>query len=52
MNVLDGDLSLCKNLSYVYSEIDRKHYSLKDALLPKGKYIRGNESIEEWRKLE
>lgn len=52
MNVLDGDLSLCDNLSYVYSEIDRKHYNLKDKQLPKGNYIRGNEAIEEWRKLE
>lgn len=52
LNVLDGDLSLCKNLSYVYSEIDRRHYNLKDIHLPKVKFIRGNESIEEWRKLE
>lgn len=52
MNVLDGDLSLCMDLSYIYSEKDRKHYNLKDRELPKGKYIRGNEAIEEWRHLE
>lgn len=52
MNVLDGDLSPCLNLSYVYSEKNRKHYNLKDAELPKGEYIRGNENIEEWRRLE
>lgn len=52
MNVLDGDLSNCTRLSYVYSETDRKHYNVKDKDLPKGVYIRGNESIEEWRRLE
>lgn len=52
MNVLDGDLSLCLGLSYVYSERNRKHYNLKDAALPKGKYVRGNEDIDEWRRSE
>jgi len=52
MNVLDGDLSPCMELSYVFSEKDRKHYNLKNAVLPKGKYIRGNDSIEAWRRLE
>lgn len=52
LNVLDGDLSACKRLSYVYSEKDRKHYNLKNADLPKGQYIRGNETIESWRRLE
>lgn len=52
MNVLDGDLSLCMNLSYVYSQKDRKHYNLKDKELPKAKYVQGNENIEGWRRLE
>lgn len=52
MNVLDGDLSPCMDLSYVYSEKDRKHYNWKDKELPKVKYVRGNEDIEEWRRLE
>lgn len=52
VNVEDGDLSPCLNLSYVYSEKNRKHYNLKDKDLPKGAYIRGNEDIEEWRRLE
>ena len=52
MNVLDGDLSPCLNLSYVYSERNRKHYNLKNADLPKGQYVRGNETIEEWRRFE
>lgn len=52
MNVLDGDLSACKGLSYVYSERNRKHYNLKDKDLPKIKYVRGNDNIEVWRRLE
>lgn len=52
MNVVDGNLYPCLNLSYVYSEKNRRHYNLKDADLPKGKYVRGNEGIEFWRRLE
>lgn len=52
MNVVDGDLSDCLNLSYVYSEKDRKHYNLKDKELPKANYVLGNEDIEEWRRME
>ena len=52
VNVRDGDLSPALNLSYVYSEKNRKHYNLKDKDLPKGKYVRGNENIDEWRRLE
>lgn len=52
MNVLDGNLSPCLELSYVYSEKNRKHYNLKDVELPKGQYVRGNEDIEVWRRLE
>lgn len=52
MDVQDGDLSPCMALSYVYSEKNRRHYHLRDADLPKGDYIRGNENIEVWRRLE
>ncbi|MBE6866420.1 MAG: hypothetical protein IKK99_00620 [Oscillospiraceae bacterium] len=52
MNVEDGDLTPCLNLSYVYCDKNRKHYNLKDKDLPKGKYVRGNEDIEIWRRLE
>ena len=52
MNVKDGDLTPCLDLSYVYSEKNRKHYNLKDCELPKGNYTRGNENIEAWRRLE
>lgn len=52
MNVKDGDLTPCLDLSYVYSEKNRKHYNLKDTELPKVQYVHGNETIEKWRRLE
>lgn len=52
MNVKDGDLSPCLDLSYAYSEKNRRHYNLKDADLPKTEYVRGNETIELWRRVE
>ena len=52
VNVKDGDISPCLKLSYAYSEKSRKHYNLKDSDLPKGEYIRGNENLEKWFRLE
>ena len=52
INVLDGDLSLCDKLSWVYSEQNRKHYNRKDRELPKDKFYHGNEDIDEWRRFE
>ena len=52
VNVLDGDLTPCLDLSYVYSDRNRKHYNLKDADLPKKEYVHGNENLEEWLRLE
>lgn len=52
MYICDGDLSLCRNLSYVYSDKNRKHYNMRDSELPKVAYYRGNENIELWRRLE
>lgn len=52
MNVRDGNLTPCLDLSYVCSERNRKHYNLKNHELPKGEYARGNENIEKWRRLE
>ncbi len=52
MNVKDGDLTPCLDLSYVYSRRNRKHYNLKDKQLPKNQFVRGNETIEECRRLE
>ena len=49
--ILDGNLLNTLNLSYVYMGRIRKHYNLKDKDLPRGEYIRGNEDIEEWRRL-
>lgn len=52
MDVIDGDLSQCKKLTYVYVEKNRKHYNIVNTDLPKGIYCRGNESIPEWRRRE
>ena len=51
INVKDGNLAPCLDLSYVHVK-NRKHYNFKDKNLPKGRYVRGNETIEEWRRLE
>lgn len=52
VDVLNGDLMPCLNLSYVYVSKDRKHNNLMNIDLPKGEYVRGNESIETWRRFE
>lgn len=52
MDIEDGDLTPCLNLQYAYCAKGRKHYNLKDAKLPKGEYVRGNENIEMWRRFE
>ena len=52
MNVADGDITPCLSLSYVYMERGRRHYNLKDRDLPKNQYVRGNENIEPWRRLQ
>ena len=52
MNVKDGDLTPCLDLSYVYSMNNHRYYNLKDKDLPKKQYIHGNETIEMWRRLE
>ena len=52
VNVLDGDITSCKDLSYAACVRGRKHYNMKDRDLPKGKVTRGNEDIELWRRFE
>lgn len=52
MKVKDGDLSACLGLDYVYCEKNHRYYNYKDADLPKKTYVRGNEMIEAWRRLE
>lgn len=53
MKVLDGDLSACDRLHYVYLLNNYKHYNRKNSQLPKkdfSKLVRGNEDIEQWRR--
>lgn len=52
MKIVDGDLTPCLNLQYAYCAKGCKYYNLKDAKLPKGEYVRGNENIEMWRRFE
>lgn len=53
VNIADGDITPCLNLCSAKLMKDRKHYNLKDKDLPKAKkVIFGNESIEQWRRLE
>lgn len=52
VDILDGDLSSCLDLQYVFCGKGRKYYNLKDGKLPKGEYVRGNENIEMWRRFE
>lgn len=51
MEVKDGDLTPCLNLSYVHCGRIHKHYNVKAHDLPKGVYYRGNENIEVWRRV-
>ena len=56
MNVLNGDLSPCMNLHWAASWINRKHYNLRDAQLPKKtpkpeEGLPANGNIEGWRRL-
>lgn len=53
INIADGNITPCLNLRSAKLMKNRKHYNLKDKDLPKAeKVIYGNESIEEWRRLE
>jgi len=49
---LDGDITPCLGLSYVFMMRSKKYYNLKDKELPKGEYVRGNEDIEMWRRMD
>ena len=50
--IQDGNLTPCLDLQYVFTPMQKKHYNISIDMLPKGCYIRGNESIDEWRRLE
>lgn len=52
MEVEDGDLRPCLRLSYAHCGTIRRHYNTKASELPKGKYYRGNENIEPWRRVQ
>ena len=53
MNVLNGDLSLCLDIPYVFIQKGRMHYNYSDKHMRKEKeeYRRGNENLPEWRRL-
>lgn len=50
--ILDGNIELCKQLQYVKIYPYKKHYNVLPDNLPKSTIVRGNESIEEWRRFE
>ena len=53
INIADGDITPCLGLQSAKLMRNRRHYNLKDKDLPKsGTVIFGNESIDEWRRLE
>ena len=52
MEVLDGDLSPCRSLSWAYSERNRKYYNLRDDDLPKHRFFSGADGIEDWRRFD
>lgn len=47
--LLRGYSDECLNLSWAYSERNRKCYNLRDSDLPKRKFVTGTEGIEDWR---
>lgn len=51
MEIADGNLLPCLNLSYAHCGKMRRHYNVKAAELPKGKYYRGNDDIDVWRRI-
>ena len=52
VNVLDGDLTPCMNLSYAWLYANKRHYNLKREDLPHGKIVLGNENIELFRRID
>jgi len=49
MEVLDGDLTPCLRIPYVYSERNRRHYNLRDEDFSKNGFTFGIEGIDAWR---
>lgn len=51
IEIEDGNLLPCLNLSFVRCRRMRRHYNVREKDLPKGILYRGNENIEPWRRL-
>ena len=51
MEIVDGNLLPCLKLSYVHCGKMKRHYNLKAKDLPKHAYHRGNNNIDDWRKV-
>lgn len=51
MEIVDGNLLPCMKLSYVHCGKMKRHYNLKAKDLPKNEYHRGNNNIDDWRKV-
>lgn len=52
VTIVNGDLTPCLDISFVGCARHKRNYNLKAKDLPKGPFLRGNEDIEEWRRLE
>lgn len=52
VTVADGDLTPCLDLQWAQILQNKRYYNLRDQDLPKNEFVRGNEDIEEWRRLE
>lgn len=50
MNIIDGDLTPCMNLSSARIFPIRRHYNLKESDMPNGKFYAGNDNIDIWRR--
>lgn len=52
VTIENGDLTPCLDIPYVASLRHKRYYNVKVNDLPKGPFLKGNEDIEEWRRLE
>jgi hypothetical protein len=51
MEIVDGNLLPCLNLSYAHCGKMKRYYNVKAKDLPKHEYHRGNSNIDDWRKV-
>ena len=52
VSVEDGDLTPCMDINHVVCHRHKRHYNVKSKDLPQGLFLRGNEDIDVWRRLE